>query len=108
MPAKRTAKQIAASKRNLEKARRAKKSRRRTTAADMRELDTLSNLNAAVRNPKRIQLRLANGAKTGVMVPPQHARSGGKIYTATNSSGQAIRKRTRMDAQAIQQGYYQW
>jgi hypothetical protein len=34
--------------------------------------------------------------------------SGSKVYKATNSSGQTIRKKTRMDAQAIQQGYYQW
>lgn len=34
--------------------------------------------------------------------------SGRKVYTATNSSGQTIRKSSKMDAQAIKQGYYQW
>ena len=34
--------------------------------------------------------------------------SGSKVHSAKNSSGQTIRKKTKMDAQAIQQGYYQW
>lgn len=130
---RRTAKQQAASRRNLEKARKA---RRRTTSADMKALDSEVNLNAAVRNRgKRLsvskqgpwslyprsmeqrrqkalkELKLGNGSKTGVMTPPQHNPTGGsvgKIYSATNASGQTIRKRNRMDAQAVQQGYYQW
>ena len=128
--ARRTAKQKAASKRNLEKARAAKK----RGSESMKALDSQVNLNMAVRGrpvanlvPKRQgpwslyprpleqrrqkalkALKLGNGSKTGVMTSPQHSPSGGKIYTAVNSSGQTIRKRTKMDAQAIQQGYYQW
>ena len=133
--ARRTAKQKAASKRNLEKARAAKK----RGSESMKALDSEVNLNMAVRGrpvanlvPKRQgpwslyprpleqrrqkalkALKLGNGSKTGVMTSPQHSPSGGsstsgKIYTAVNSSGQTIRKRSRMDAEAIRRGFYEW
>lgn len=97
MPAKRTARQIAASKRNLEKARAAKKRGKGHVLQNMTVMEIARS---------RKTLKTANGTTSGIMVPTQIPRQG--YYTARNSSGETIRKRYKGDAEAIRRGFYEW